>query len=189
MAITMTGSGGLFTRLGSMGRLMNIINRFTGDDTISLTGSSVITDLRTEFDLVKVQFDGSEFPISQVIEGMHADVDAQISNFANLLRRIQAAATDLVVRTVMADNPIPDLTIDSALAELITQMLAGGYYVSSSTISTTLSAGGSNVGDGTIVTSMKDDIGRPAYHCFQESLRVAVTTGGTLGSERLKVSG
>lgn len=188
MAITFTGAGGLFTQLGKFGRLANMLNRFAGDSSITFGGSEIITDLTTEFDLLKAEFDGSPFAITQSIDGMHADVTTQISSFSNLLKKIQTAAQNVIINTVLADTALSAATIDAALAELIAQMEDGAYYVSSPTV-TAGGGPGTNTGDGTLVTSLLDPFGRTTLNALAESLIASVTTGDTLGSERLQIVG
>lgn len=140
------------------------------------------------------------------------------SNLANLQSTLQAApqsymsgVNNMLQNTLlqMALDAYPTLNpadLREALVLLIAQMNVGGYAAANSiqrptiTVSTTFPtgvgvAGGTNVGNGTMLLSLLDTDGRPLDYCLAETLTTTCTddgyTGGgaTAGSEPFSVVG
>jgi hypothetical protein len=189
MAITMTGSGGLFTRLGRFGRFIDIVNRFRGNYLITFVDSAVITDLPAE---IKHIFDNYALTTASYqldLDGLAQTVSSACSGLDPLLNKVQSVLQALFIEQVYDDVVLPARTVAYALAELISQMVAGGYYVSSPSISSGITPGGSNYGNGTLVVSLKDALGKATANVFAETLAATISGGGTAGSEQLSFLG
>lgn len=185
MAITLTGTGGLFTRLGKVARAVRVANKFRGDGA---TVTGVTTDLPTELETIRAQYASNEYDYERALEGMPSAFDAQVNTLGNLVRELRNRAESLLITQADADSPLTQRTVDYALANLIAQMTANGDYVSAPTLSGAATAG-TNAGNGTLVVTTKDGSGRNLANQFNETVLVTVTTGNTSGSERLRFVG
>lgn len=192
MAINMTSAGvGVFARLGRVGRIFDVCGRLQGNSAITFIDSAVITDLPTEIDILRQVYAGGAYPYQAITAGLPDLSTALVNGFGNQLRTLQNIAKELLILQVRLDTTLPANTLEFALAELIRQMIAGGYYVTpSSAISAAVTPGGGNVGNGVVVVSMKDGLGATVYNSFAETIAATVTGGaGSSGSERIQLLG
>lgn len=88
---------------------------------------------------------------------------------------VQTALESLLVQWVDEDATLNPKTLTDALQELIDQMIANSESVNASTVAVSLTAGGSNTGNGTIVLSTKGGDGLVRENAYAETL--AVTAG------------
>lgn len=179
MAITLTGSEGLFTRLGRFGDLYL--------NTVTNVGSALdvaVEDIRDEFET------GAD---ASVIDGIYAARNAFRTTPTGFLQQLQTMMQNTVVEQVNRDTPLLSKTLSNALLELIRQMKANGDDVLRPTISATTTAWGSNLGDATFVTSLKNEYGDPTDMVFAEDITLRCTsdssTGATQYREVFSVSG
>lgn len=177
MAITLTGTGGLFTRLGKIGHALNTVNAARGS-TLPTELIDAVETLDAENDPVVRGSVGSLLPAL-------ASGQASLSGLASALR---AAAEVLLIRQVHADTPLHDQTLPYALAELRRQMLVGDHYVDGNTVGATATQTGLD-GDGVVVASARDPRGAALENLLVEDLQCRVTGVTTPGSELIEVRG
>lgn len=178
MTIAFDGSGGLFTRLGSILGGINAVNVFR-----NTTLSSRITTIGAEY----ASNDG------EVLDGIYADRDSYRSTHTGWLQALKTLAEDTLITQVNRDVPLSALTVDAALAELISQMTDNSESISRPTVSVTVTAGSSNYGTTKLAASLKDTDGLTSYGVLPETLVATVTSdagrGATAYREPISVVG
>lgn len=187
MAVTLTGAGGLFTRLGKIGKAVNAQNEWRGMSG-SLVGKALAADFITP---VLAQVDGDNANIRGTTKDLLNALATQLSSTGQgaLLSALQTAAQNLIIQQVNADTPLSALSVKAAMTELIAQMTTGGYYVSPNTISAAVTPGGSNVGNGVLLTSTKDGAANAVQYLFNETINLSATSIATAGAEQFTAVG
>lgn len=178
MAITFTGTGGLFTRLG---RILHVGYQLTPFE------SSIPALYKQVFD----QYLASLEEIGGAVEVQSntlARIPSGVMNFAT------QAGSDTVQGMVLADQASQSITLQGAIQEVIRQMIVGGYYVTPNAITITPAQLPSFVGNGVLVTSTKRGDGLVQENSIAEVLRLTCTsdsyTGGrTQGQEQFGLTG
>ncbi len=178
MAITLTGTGGLFTRLGKLAHFM--FPTVNGD-----RGTSWETEA---IDAVETVDADNDPLIREAFQPILAALGNGQRATSGMLSACRAAAQALLIRQVHADKPLPSQTLDEALPELIRQMVAGDHYVAPNTVGSSVTRTNLD-GDGIVVVSTKDGRGRDLQHLLAEILECRVTGTATPGSERITVRG
>lgn len=161
MAVTLTGSGGLFSILG---KLLKTI-----EDSHVSQGSTIPDDVAA----VLVAFnDLTESPeLEAVLDGL-SDATLRYKTQTSLAQQVQTVCRELIIKLVDDDDPLPAKTIEAALAELIEQMVAESESVDAAgTVSATVTAGSGNQTDAVLYASAKLANGRTAERAFAETLR------------------
>ena len=141
MTILLSGAGGLFTRLGRIGKLAYLVN--THQATLPAALESLYT-----------QYDGTSPPgMRDYIAPAISQTQGYIANQGTWLPSLQALARSTLIRMVQLDTPSASGSLKNALTELIRQMKLGGNTVQQSTVSLTPAALAGMVGTGQLVTS------------------------------------
>lgn len=173
MAITLTGTGGLFTRIGRLGGMLNSVNTFRGTTAVT-SMSNIEAQYLSNWDYL-------------------SNPPATLLGFQNscsgLLSSLQQWGNTTVIAQVNADVKQPNLLINTALQELITQMAGAGASVSRNTI-TLSNTSQATYGDGVMNLQYLPSTTTPCLpnggllqNCFAELAQVTCTqdsqTGGT----------
>lgn len=178
MAVTLTGAGGLFTRLG-------VLEGFASDVKVhQLDIDTEVTDVLDEYNANR------EF--SQALE----DGRAGFKQSAGApLPTIRGVSSKTLIEMVQADNPQPSKDLISALREIINQMEgAGGRFaptndVDGNTVGSSHLKAGTAVGSGELIVSVTDVDGLTYQHSRAEKIIVEVTKdaqiSGTAGRDEL----
>lgn len=173
MAISFTGTGGLFTRLGRLGGMLNGANVFRGT-TAPAYMSNIQAQYLNNWDYI---------PNSpQALFGYQ-------NSSSSLLSTLQQWANNTVINQVNADVLLPNTQINTALQELINQMATAGQSVSRNTVALTASSQ-TTYGDGVINLAYLPSTTTPVLpngarlqNCYQELAQVSCIadsqTGGT----------
>jgi len=170
--------------LGKGGYLIHLVNEFRGAAGLG----AIATDLPTEWEDFVEQFDGGSDTQRGWVDGMLAALAGARSGLAPMQAAIRTAARQTLIGVVHADNPLPEQTLEVALAELIRQMLADSESVDANAVGHSVAASG-NDGDGAVLVDTRDGHGRTLEYTYDEDLEVAVTDTSTSGSEQLRVRG
>ncbi len=135
MAITYTGTNGLFTRLGKLFYVHELMETFQGN-------------LRTEIEDVIDEFTSTDM---WQLKGLPTKYKTFDSNLAAQFNEIQDIAVGMIFEAVSTGLAKPRTSLKDALWYLI-QDMQGSYYVEAANYSTsgTIAAGGANTGPGTI---------------------------------------
>lgn len=95
----------------------------------------------------------------------------------------------LLIGMIDADNKQVDKSATTAVKELIRQMIVGIESVDASTASDVVAVGGSNTGDGALVTSVKRSDGKNAQFSYAEVVELICTKVSTNGEAIFTVKG
>lgn len=158
MAITYTGTNGLFTRLGKLFQVATVLNTFRS------TLSNEIDDVFAEFTSGTAPFTHPEGPFDiWQLEPINFDKDNTEIYFNNIDAAIQHTLRNIIVGAVRDGLKKPSLNFNQAFGYLIDDMIthSSGYYVTSHALTTagTVAADSGNTGDGTILVSNNRPIG------------------------------
>ncbi|HEV3022171.1 MAG TPA: hypothetical protein VGX76_06875, partial [Pirellulales bacterium] len=138
--------------------------------------------------LAQVDGDGNNL-IRQSLSPLFVAWTQAQGGLTSIQKTFQTAAQALLIAQVNADTPLAALTFQNALAVLKTQMLAAGAKVTANTVTASTVAGGSNVGNGTLVAGVKDKYGFQLDNLLAEAIAVTVTSDATAGLETLQFLG
>lgn len=186
MTIPLTGTGGLFTRVGTMGGLLNDVNSFRG--TANLTAAS-IKSIGPAVDSIAAQFDSTD---QNLINGLYGNRDSYRTVHSSLTQYIQQLAQSTLVQMANDDTPLAVQDLTHALTLLISQMKTGSQTVQKPTVSESVTAGGSNVGGGVVIASVLGGNGTQLDYVLNENVSLTCTldaqTTGTAGQEQFTVA-
>ena len=176
MAVTLTGSNGLFTRLGKLFQIAVQIKSAQG------TIATEIQDALNEFD---VGDNDHALALTGITEQAQMSMAAVYSN-------IRSVAHKTLIEMVDDDDPLPGKNIESALKRLIKQMEDASASINASAYSASTTAHSGNTGDGTVITSTSA-LTKQTANMRAESLVLTCTkdsqVSGTAGRETFSIRG
>ncbi len=155
MAITWTGAGGLYTRLGYLIKSLVAENTNRGSTQPGFI-NALIADLSTND-----QVDAST--MTSALTGLQG-----ASN--GFLATCQQVAQNIVISAANNDSPLPSLQFTLAWPYVYNQMITASQTVQRNSISISSSAGGSNVGNNQIVVTDLNSNGLPSEYDYQETI-------------------
>lgn len=176
MAIDLNSGNGLFDRIGKIGRLVNLINRWCGNAGVTLAGSEITTDLPSELSSIQLAGTDADMVLRDMFWTLGPSFTQCISSNESLLSKLSQTAQSALIRQVALDTPLAANTLENALTELIAQMRSGSHYVSDPAIAATVTAGGSNVGNGKLTVSLRTPDGYNADNVLAETVSCAATS-------------
>ena len=161
MAILLDGSGGLFTRLGRIGKIALVVNTHQAA-------------LPAALESLYVQYDGLTpgTGLRDVIAEAIALRSPVVADAGRWLPILQQAGVNTLLRMVEADAPASAGSVADALAELIRQMEAGSETVERSVTTVTPTVFSGQSGNGQIVTSAVRGDGLPSELIIAENARL-----------------
>lgn len=176
MAVTLTGSNGLFTRLGKLFQIAVQVKTAQG------TLATEIQDALNEFD---VGDNDHALAITGIKESAQMAMGAVYSN-------IRTVAHKTLIEMVHDDDPLPQKTVDAALDRLIKQMEDTSASINASSYGAPDTADSGNTGNGIIAATTSTHTKMTA-NTRAESLVVKCTrdaqVSGTAGRETFTVQG
>lgn len=182
MAVTLIGTGGLFTILGKMGKLAHDVQSFQA------------TTLLTDVNAVPTAFNGTLF--EDVIGSFSAQRFSVVTAAGGQAGILQSTAATLVNRMINADTALTSATdIYLSLVELIRQMKVSADSVNDCVVSASAAAISvpTVTGNGAIVLSTKRGDGLVEQNLFAEVAPLKCVRdnqlGGTSGSEGFLFTG
>ena len=180
MAIDFTSATGhLFNRLGAVIKTMELVQTYQGTTIPTATA-----DVNAQY-----AADVNDVPTLSA-----SNINAQ-NNAQQFLSDMVTIATNTLVDMIQADTPQPQATIQYAMPELITQMNAASATVKACTVGSSVAAGGSNVGNGTILVSLVNGAGITLETVTPDILNCICTQdaqsgqGATAGQEQFTCQG
>lgn len=196
MAVTLDGTGGIFTRIGQIAKTIRMFNgsvNGTAPSNASAwgTGGPTIINYKTVFDAIQDQYEAA---LQGIISPLYPTLEAFRLSGASMKTSLKGIAEQTLIEQVNADTPLVSKTVDSALRELIRQMTDNSDSVKANTVSAAAaSAGGTNIGNAVITASVVGKDGLNMEFVFPETLKFTVTSdelnGATEGQEPIAVSG
>ena len=174
MAIDLsTDPGGLFRVLGRLGGALNSANAYLAGGDLSAGG---LTSVGVGANLIETQLNGSTR--QDLTTGLYSQRDAARASLASYKSYLRQLAQAALIRYANDDARLPSLTLLAALQELRRQMLSGAASVTRPTVSASVTAGGSNVGNGKLLASVLGPDGLQLDYVFAESLTARCTADG-----------
>lgn len=176
MSITLTGTGGLFTRLGQAFGALDALNTCRG------------TTFPDTLDDILAQLTTGSIDVQATAGGIPAAADSFRAGGKDAANRLAIFCQALLITMVREDVPQVSNDLTLSLRELIRQMVAASASVDASTPGLTITADGSNVTNIVLIGSTKRADGLTAEHILAENLTAEVISA-TLGSEQIRITG
>lgn len=169
---------GLFNLLGKAFYAQEVLN------TARLTTvPTEVIDVLNQFELI-TQTDKT----ARTIVGIAPALQGWQGSGSSLAAALQSYCMQYLIEVVDADTKLDQKTLEFALKELIRQMLATSDSVDASSVTLSVTAGGSNFGNGVLIVSKKRGDGLVQENAYAESIAAEVTSG-TAVSATISVSG
>lgn len=175
----------LGNRVGAAVFLLNLVNKFRGG-TYPTTMSPNLSSRWTSF---VATYDGDTPAIRATISDSTAQLNSGINGLSAVSSWVSSALTKTLIEMMYDAHPLTAKTISASMAELITEMLADAQSVKANTVTISATAGGSNVGNGKVITSLLDGNGKTLEYCYAETLPLVFTSTFSAGAERASISG
>jgi len=178
MAITYTGAGGVFTRLGKIIKNYNLLDAI--ENNIRITYPDEILD----------EFNDAREYVKNLLIQMEGHAGSIVSAKSSLI----PYAETLLIEQLKAELGVLTDSIDDILNALYDRMVTDNADVEANMYTVAApSAGGSNVGDGELIVSDVDGDGRTLENLFVETVTVKCTSdaqvSGTEGQETFGLKG
>lgn len=182
MSVTLTGTGGLFTRLG---KIIGGIN-----EACTAVGATA----NSRADAIAAQFASAQ---QDLIDGLYANRDSYRGSAGSDLSYLRTLAQNTIIEMCADDGAgINPRDLDAALVKIIAQMVGDVASINQPTVTATVTAGSANVGNGTCIASVLDGTdGLQTDYAFAETIVGTCTddayTGGgaTEGQEPFQFVG
>ncbi len=180
MAITLTGTGGLFTRWGREIFALNSLNVYLGDSTIS----SAINAIGKSVADINAQYLAAD---QDVISDLYAQRDTMRTSQITWEQYLQQLAQNTLVEQANDSAPLPSKDMPTARDVLVAQMTSTTATVQRPVTSASAPVAGradssSNVGTGVLAVSVKHPTGRTQDYIFAETLTVTCTSDAQSGA-------
>lgn len=191
MSVTLTGTGGVFKKIGRLaGRAADIVALKGGSATTRVLSGSSMTTAGTN-----ILADAAESPaVSAQAEGILSYIDSWRAAQNGLLQQLANIAAAETIRQVDLDASLSTKDITSALTELIRQMKANSDSINASTVAVgSQTSVGSPTGTPIVVGSKYRKDGYVLQTLFPETIRFTTTTdsqgSATARQESINVKG
>lgn len=189
MAISLTGVGGLFTRLGQLFAGIKYANTYLGNGDLIAGG---LRSVGVSANNVEAQYQAA---LQNIVDRLYGSRDGVRQALQTWKLDLANMATQTVIQQANADNPLPSLDITSALIELLYQMKGAGTIIAAdndvdaSTVSATVTAATGNTGTHTVVASVKRNDGRQNELVYAETMDVICTIADVARQEAWTLRG
>lgn len=187
MAIPLTGTGGLFTRVGQIGGFLNHVNSFRGTANLSAAG---IESVATAVDTIQAQFVSTN---QQLIDSLYSQRDSYRLVHASIGTYLQTLSQSTVIKMADDDVKLLNRTLVASVTELIAQMKSASQSVPRPTVTGTVTMAGGNTGNGILTVSVIGADGVQLDYPFGENIDAKVVndaqSGGTAGQETWSLTG
>ena len=176
MSVTLTGTGGLFTRWGKL----------IGGSNESCVALN--TTLRARADTIEAQYQSAQ---QDVVDSLYSDRDSAFQAMGGWLGNLQSFMQNTVVEMCYDDAPgINPKDVNTSLDKIILQMVADNASINRPTITASAIPDPLNYGNGALIVSLVNPItGNPTDMVFDETIAAVCTDdsypggGATEGQE------
>lgn len=175
MSVTLTGTGGLFTRLGKIFGGIKHVNTFLGSSDISAGG---LKSVGVFFDAIDAQFASTR---QDLVTGLYTLRDALRQRANSDKSALSSLASTVVIEQVNDDTTLTSKTLPLALKELIRQMVSSSDKVKANTTSVSVTAGTNN-GTSNLLATVKGPNGANREYLQNESIVVTCTSDAQGGA-------
>jgi hypothetical protein len=199
MTIAFDGTGGLFTRLGTMARVSRNATSSMGTTATDVsavwgTGGATVSPMGTLFTGIDAQFASSD---QAVRDGIYASLTSVRGTISTTMAKMASLASSTIIS--MANNDVRLVRQDNvtALTEIINQMVANSETVQANTVSVTPTAKytgtvtitGTPTGGTFTVTVDGATTSGVAFDASAGTLQTAVRALATVGSAGVTITG
>lgn len=167
MTIPLIATGGLFTREGHILGFINEINAFRA------------TSIPTAILAISQDFYTSDYSLP---DGIFAQELSYQNSCGSIMSSLKQLASNIIVTMVNDDMLQPNNSLVNAMSYLVNQMKANSQSVKACTVSASTVAGGSNIGNLVVVTSMRTTGGHFLENSFAEVVSGKVVTDAQSGT-------
>jgi hypothetical protein len=187
MTISLTGTGGLFTRLQTHTNAFNTVIRLLRTGTLTTPAGKT---LGTAADEIAAQYASTR---QDLIADLYDGRDDYRAVHADWLGYLRTLARDTVINMADDDASLPARTLYEAVSELYRQMVVSSDSVLRPTVSTSVAAI-SGTGTGKLIATHLGSDGLPLVFMFDEPVRVRCTDDSfsgeaTQGQEEFSIKG
>jgi len=180
MTVTLTGTNGLFTRLG---KLFQLAERINTHQTNASSG------LKAEIEDVLDEYSSGDL---EYVQDLVATDEAWQKNAANIFTTIRSIASKTLIGMVDDDVTLPAKSVHEAGKELISQMETASASIKGNVFSAAVSYGSSNTGDGKGVVSLINGEGNAFQNLRPDTITLVCTrdaqVSGTISREQFTVT-
>src|SRR5271166_3532640 len=166
MSITLTGTGGLFTRLGKIGKVAYNLNPWQSGTVPGLISA------------ILAQYESTLQAVVDGVADLQSSWNGQLESPMALLQQV---AKQTVQQMCQADTPNQGGSLASSLQELITQMIAASASVQVCTVGASQSAVSPFTGNGVLALTTKRGDGLVQENLVAETLTISCTADAQTG--------
>lgn len=181
MSVTLTGTGGLATRLAKIFFGIESANAYLAGGDISAGG---LKSVGISTDNVQAQYVSA---LQSLIDSLYTQRNSTRDALSSWKSYLKSLAESTLIEQVHADNPLPTKDVENALIELLYQLKGAGTIaaadndVDASTTSASVTAATGNTGNHTVVVSVLRPDGRTNELLLAETLDLRCTADGQEG--------
>lgn len=175
MSIPLLSTGGLFTRLGVMGKTYN--------DAVTAYGSA----LNTNVENIRAQFASGNEGI--VTDGIYTARNSYRTVHSSWQSYLQSLMQSTVVEMANDDSALASKTLASALAAVIKQMKSTSDSILRGSSSATVTAYSGNKGDAKILTSFTNPYGDAIATAYPETITLSCASDSSNYAESFSIAG
>src|ERR1700674_278161 len=124
MTIPLTGAGGLFTRVGHLGGILNRINTDRGDPSTGVP-AKIVT--------LEADYPSNNNP--QLLDSINSQLSAWQQQGSSFVQQLSTIAQNTVIKMANDDVKLSSMTLFVALQTLISQMTTAAATVNQPTMS------------------------------------------------------
>lgn len=198
MSVTLTGTGGLFTRLGTVASALNCLNGALGatapaSATTWGSGGTNINALQTSMTKIEAQFASTNYQLIDSLFTNRDKIRAAASTYRSYLKSL---AEQILITQVNDDVTLTSKTVLRAITALILQMQSAADYIPANTVSVATANGpnGTPTGNGVCIASLVEPRkGLTQQYPFAEAIDLFCTVdsagGATAGKESFSFAG
>jgi len=180
MSVTLTGTGGLFTRLGK--EIVEV------QRVVSAYGSSLNSGVEAIWD----QFPNSDQD-AIAIDGINSAREAYRTVHGSYTSFLNSAMSNTIIQQVNRDTTLSSKTLAVALSTLIAQMIDNTDSLNKPTVSGVVTPWASNKGNAVVNVTTTNQYGVQLDMALTETIKLLVTndvsTGGTQYAETMSITG
>jgi hypothetical protein len=182
MAISLTGTGSLFARVGKIAYNVNSINSFRG--TADLSAASV-SSIGVGVTAIDAQYASAQ---QQLVGDLYRQRDTARLTLSGYTSYLSSLASQTLVEMANDDAALPAKTVTNAATKLITQMIGAGSLsnpdndVNANTVTVSTAIGSANTGTATVAASVVGPDGRNREYAIAETITLTARSDSQSGT-------
>jgi hypothetical protein len=170
MPIPLTGSSGLFPRMGVLAELLNSINQSRG------------TTVPSNVTAISNQYESTD---QNVINNLYQSLTAYQNSASSFNSTIKSIASNTITQMVNDVSPLQNQNLSTALQAVINQMIQQSQTVNQCIISSSVTYDPDNIGNPNVVITLRDVNNLLVENCFAELATATVTVDAQSNPSRV----